>query len=132
MSSKIDVQGAIYGADRTGVIWEVTMQTLDAFTPDQLKECPGVQSSDTFTSAMGYFRIKILATCAGSSSVNRAYDYPVRKYADVIRNLRMIAPVVDLCRDPDLIAVNNGVFNYQTKELLEFSPDMVYASKALT
>lgn len=208
MSSKIDVQGAIYGADRTGVIWEVTMQTLDAFTPDQLKDSHFVRTivldrcneeldlrnairptgkkfkllteldpaqvasilirkypialvnvSDDCTpghSGLGqttaYYDIPknaerailcIYQTDGPMKGIyvesegqfdyiihDLAYDYPVRKYADVIRNLRMIAPVVDLCRDPDLIAVNNGVFNYQTKDLLEFSPDMVFLAKS--
>lgn len=32
--------------------------------------------------------------------------------------------------DPDLIAVNNGIFNFRTKELLPFSPDYVFTAKS--
>lgn len=32
--------------------------------------------------------------------------------------------------DPDLVAVNNGIFNYKTKELLPFSPDYVFLAKS--
>lgn len=35
-----------------------------------------------------------------------------------------------LCRDKDLIAVNNGIFNYATKELQDFDPDIVFISKS--
>ena len=58
------------------------------------------------------------------------YDYPDRSFEAVKRNLRMVAPIVSLCRERDLIAVNNGIFNYKTKELLEFSPEYVFLSKS--
>jgi phage/plasmid primase, P4 family, C-terminal domain len=35
-----------------------------------------------------------------------------------------------LSSDPDLVAVNNGIFNYATKKLLPFSPDYIFASKS--
>lgn len=35
-----------------------------------------------------------------------------------------------LTSDPDLIAVNNGIFNYKTKELLDFDPRYVFTSKS--
>lgn len=34
------------------------------------------------------------------------------------------------CLDPDLIAVNNGIFNYATKQLQDFDPDLVFLSKS--
>ena len=40
------------------------------------------------------------------------------------------APVRTRTMDRDLIAVNNGVFNYATKELLPFSPDYIFTSKS--
>lgn len=48
-----------------------------------------------------------------------------------IRNaLRIHAPQKKRCTDRDLVPVNNGVFDYVTKTLLPFSPDMVFLSKA--
>lgn len=44
--------------------------------------------------------------------------------------LRSQLPHVPRTQDRDLIVVNNGIFNYRTKELLEFSPDMVFTSKS--
>lgn len=34
------------------------------------------------------------------------------------------------CRDRDLIAVNNGIFDYQSKQLQAFSPDLVFLAKS--
>lgn len=39
-------------------------------------------------------------------------------------------PRVHRCMDPDLIAVNNGIFNYKTKTLLPFSPEKIFLSKS--
>lgn len=36
---------------------------------------------------------------------------------------------VQCCTDRDLIAVNNGIFNYRTKQLMDFSPDYVFTAK---
>lgn len=44
--------------------------------------------------------------------------------------LRDNAPLVPPCRDPNLIAVGNGIFNYETKELMPFSPDYVFLAKS--
>lgn len=40
------------------------------------------------------------------------------------------APRVMLTTDPKLIPVANGVFNFDTKELLEFSPDYIFMGKS--
>lgn len=34
------------------------------------------------------------------------------------------------CMDPDLIAVNNGIFDYRTKTLRPFTPDLIFLSKS--
>lgn len=44
--------------------------------------------------------------------------------------LYAMAPVRTRTQDPDLIAVNNGVFNYKTKELLPFSSEYIFTSKS--
>ena len=48
----------------------------------------------------------------------------------VINMLYSKAPVRTRTTNPDLIAVNNGVFNYATKKLLPFSPDYIFTSKS--
>lgn len=44
--------------------------------------------------------------------------------------LREEAPRVQRCMEPNLIAVNNGIFDYETKQLLPFTPDKVFLSKS--
>ena len=53
-----------------------------------------------------------------------------RDRAGVIKELNRRAPKCKITADPNLIAVNNGIFNYQTKELLPFSPEYVFISKS--
>lgn len=54
-------------------------------------------------------------------------DHDVDTVYAILKELAEITPAT---KDPDLIAVNNGIFNYQTKELLEFSPDYVFIAKS--
>lgn len=50
-----------------------------------------------------------------------------------IRNiLRIHAPQKHRCTDPDLVPVNNGLFDYQSKALLPFTPEKVFLSKVRT
>ena len=54
----------------------------------------------------------------------------MREFTEVMSVLRVKAKKVERTNDRDLIAVNNGIFNYKTKELLPFSPDYVFLSKS--
>lgn len=49
---------------------------------------------------------------------------------DLIHELLDRAPAVKACSDRDLIAVNNGILDYRTKELLPFTPEVVLLSKS--
>ena len=62
----------------------------------------------------------------------RKYNYTLteKEFTDCMATLRSIAPRRMRTQNKDLIAVNNGVFQYQTKELLPFSPDYVFLSKS--
>ena len=62
----------------------------------------------------------------------RTYNESIleRSISEVINVLIDQAPFCYLTSDPDLIAVNNGVFDYKTKTLLPFSPDYVFISKS--
>lgn len=53
-----------------------------------------------------------------------------KQLEEVIERLKSLAPRVERCMDRDLIAVNNGIFNYKTKELQDFTPDLVFLSKS--
>lgn len=53
-----------------------------------------------------------------------------KEFNEVIKVLRTIVPRKTRCMDRDLIAVNNGIFNYDTKQLMPFSPDYVFMVKS--
>ena len=48
----------------------------------------------------------------------------------VMQQLRETAPPVERCKDRDIIAVNNGLFNFRTKQLEPFDKDKVFLSKS--
>lgn len=64
--------------------------------------------------------------------LSRSYSYNLstRDFIEVQSCIRSGCDRVGLCRDKDLVAVNNGVFNYKTKQLMPFSPDYVFTSKS--
>ena len=49
---------------------------------------------------------------------------------DVIHALRTTSPRLVRNDDPDLIAVNNGIFNYKIKKLMPFDPEIVFLAKS--
>ena len=53
-----------------------------------------------------------------------------RDFNEMMIALRDKVPRKERCRDRDLIAVNNGIFNYKTKELLPFDPEKVFITKS--
>ena len=53
-----------------------------------------------------------------------------REMEEVVTYIRRSAELRVRESDPDLVAVNNGIFNYKTKQLLPFSPDHVFISKS--
>ncbi len=57
-------------------------------------------------------------------------DYDTKAQREVTAKLWTYAEIAELTQNPDLIAVNNGIFNYKTKKLLPFSPDYVFTSKS--
>lgn len=60
------------------------------------------------------------------------YDFCMgeKKMKDVFSELRKYSPKVHPCKDPNLVAVNNGIFDFKAKKLLPFSPDMVFTKKS--
>lgn len=62
----------------------------------------------------------------------RSYNYrlTIKEFYEFITVLRDIVPRVQRCHEPNLIAVNNGIFDFDTKQLLPFSPDYVFMAKS--
>jgi putative DNA primase/helicase len=65
-------------------------------------------------------------------SIARWYnrELTINDSREVMTVLREEAPRVTRCSDRDLIAVNNGIFHYGTKQLQPFKPEYVFLSKA--
>ena len=59
------------------------------------------------------------------------YDYSIteKELNDVMKHLKRNARIVLRNVDPDLIAVNNGIFNFKTKQLMPFSPEYIFVAK---
>ena len=57
-------------------------------------------------------------------------DFDDNNCKKVKQHLETYVETTGLCRDKDLVAVNNGIFNYATKELLDFDPNIVFISKS--
>lgn len=53
-----------------------------------------------------------------------------RDVKEIIAIMESYAPKLELTKDKDLIAVNNGIFDYRSKTLLPFSPETVFLSKS--
>lgn len=62
----------------------------------------------------------------------RRYNFAAtnRDVAETVSALRAICPRAERCTDRDLVAVNNGVFDYKRKILMPFDPDYVFTSKS--
>lgn len=65
-------------------------------------------------------------------TVARKYNYSltINDIKEIMAQLKDYAVRVKRCNDRDLIAVNNGIFNYNTKKLEPFSPDRVFIAKS--
>lgn len=62
----------------------------------------------------------------------KQYDYQLEKnkFKEVYFMLQSLAPRKMRCHDRNLIAVNNGIFDYTTKTLKPFDPDFVFLAKS--
>lgn len=58
------------------------------------------------------------------------YDLTTRQIKEVLSALRSMVPHKVRNKNPDLIPVNNGIFNYKTKTLLPFDPELIFISKS--
>ena len=65
-------------------------------------------------------------------SMARAYHYTLteKDFDHVMTVVKDEAPQRYPNKDRDLIAVNNGIFNYETKELMPFNPETVFVAKS--
>ena len=64
-------------------------------------------------------------------SLAKSYSYGItsKEFIEVMVNIRDECKRVAVCRERNLIAVNNGIFDYETKQLMPFTQDKVFLSK---
>lgn len=80
----------------------------------------------------GYNKGLYITSDEGLETVIREIN-PMIKYREikeVLGNFKAYAPKIVRTMDRDLIAVNNGIFDYKNKKLLGFDPSYVYLSKS--
>jgi len=65
-------------------------------------------------------------------SIARQYNNSLttNEFREILAAIKDAAPRKYRCQERDLIAVNNGVFDYEKKTLLPFTPDRVFLSKS--
>ena len=68
--------------------------------------------------------------CFESLITKYNYDADTRFIEETIKSIRRQAQVVQPTCEQDLIAVNNGIFDYANKKLLPFSPDYIFIAKS--
>lgn len=61
--------------------------------------------------------------CEFNSQLN---DQQIKQTVNILKRK---APRVERCSDPDLIAINNGIFNYKSKVVEPFDPEKVFTAK---
>ena len=66
------------------------------------------------------------------NNIARKYNYTltIKDLKEILSILKDQSPRRTRCSNPDLIAVNNGIFDYAKKQLLPFSPDEVFLTKS--
>jgi len=65
-------------------------------------------------------------------SIFKQYDYQLdeKKYKDIYYIIKSTAPKKTRCCKRNLVPVMNGIFDYDTKKLMDFDPQYVFLSKS--
>ncbi len=73
-----------------------------------------------------------IGTKAYFNNLVRGFEYTAKKsdVEEIMEILEADAEFVKPSMDKDLLAFNNGIFNYKTKQLLPFSPDICFTAKS--
>ena len=58
------------------------------------------------------------------------YSITKRESDEIINIIKNKAPRKTRCNDKSLIAVNNGIFDYDTKQLMPFDPEYIFIAKS--
>lgn len=99
-----------------------------AFTDDEENELLALYQSEGVNEGIYVTRESIF------NELIRQFNYTItsKSIQEVIAILRDSVERNQVCTDPDLIAFNNGIFNYKTKQLMPFSHEYIFLNKYKT
>lgn len=63
-------------------------------------------------------------------ATNYNYNLTQKEFTEIMLAIRKKVPRKERCMNKDLIAVNNGIFDYSTKKLIDFSPELIFMTKS--
>lgn len=98
-----------------------------------------IRMAETMTDEDDYDLVGMYTENGTYSCSESLFFYKIKEYnynatekdiRECMKVFQAIAPRVKRTNDQDLIAVNNGIFDYKNKTLLPFSPDYVFLSKS--
>jgi len=112
-----DIMSALYPICRISCAGENANPDLDLLAIYQTK---GVDAGIYVTSEDAFREI----------ASNFDYNMTTKDFMEVMSAIRQNVERKVRCLDSELIAVNNGIFNYQTKKLQPFTPDLVFITKS--
>lgn len=124
--------------------WQISEIMRKVFSIRNICCCP--QSTDEDYDLLGIYVDDIVASIIGDESNLGIYvtsDNVIKSVAkhfkrgltekeqcEVLSDIKMFAKRVMRCDDKDMIAVNNGIFNYKTKQLEPFDESKVFLTKS--
>lgn len=118
---------------------DVIAQLMVAMFPIVRVSCAGINADEEYDLLAMYLDVGSGQEAGTYSTSDIDFLRLARRYNrrltekglnEVMLALKAMVPRVSRCMDRDLIAVNNGIFDYRTKTLLPFSPDHVFLTKS--
>lgn len=95
---------------------------------DESRNLLAIYDNDPQSSRYGLYR----GEASAIQRIARAFepDLPDRDLEEVRSRLRDLVETHVRGMNPDLVPVNNGIFNYKTKELMDFDPKYIFTAKS--
>lgn len=130
---------------RTLTVSQISMILLSQFTIRRISMTARKQdvSVEDDMTPSSYDLLGLYATTGGQRGTYVTHETYLRRVArqlhpglskqdfeSLFAQLMDDAPQVQMTRDSHLVAVNNGVFDFNTKELLPFDPAMIFTTKS--
>lgn len=98
---------------------------------NEMERCPELEPIAVYMDSGGMEGLYDISDLSIKKVIHK-YDCMAdeKKVREIIAFLREMLPHKLRTMDPNLVAVNNGIFNTQTKQLMAFSPDYIFLTKS--